>query len=111
MLGALSDERTGLSFTIAAGPRQRSHSQVRVIFYYLRFKTSLFVFSYDSHGYGGGTWPRLHTGLTQRSHVSSLNNFGKDRIEITASKSSFIIMCLSVAAETCLVSRWLATEI
>jgi hypothetical protein len=30
MWGALSDERTGLSFTIAAGPRQRSHSQVRV---------------------------------------------------------------------------------
>jgi hypothetical protein len=26
----LSDERMGLSFTIAAGPRQRSHSQVRV---------------------------------------------------------------------------------
>jgi hypothetical protein len=26
MWGALSDERTGLSFTIAAGPRQRSHS-------------------------------------------------------------------------------------
>jgi hypothetical protein len=30
MWGALSDERTGLSFTIAAGPRQRSHFQVRV---------------------------------------------------------------------------------
>jgi hypothetical protein len=30
MWGALSDERTGLSFTIAAGPRQRSHSRVRV---------------------------------------------------------------------------------
>jgi hypothetical protein len=28
--GALSDERTGLSFTIAAGPRQCSHSRVRV---------------------------------------------------------------------------------
>jgi hypothetical protein len=28
--GALSDERTGLSFTIATGPRQRSHSRVRV---------------------------------------------------------------------------------
>jgi hypothetical protein len=27
--GALSDERTGLPFTIAAGPRQRSHSWVR----------------------------------------------------------------------------------
>jgi hypothetical protein len=30
MWGALSDERTGLSFTIAAGLRQRSHSRVRV---------------------------------------------------------------------------------
>jgi hypothetical protein len=30
MWGALSDEKTGLSFTIAAGPRPRSHSWVRV---------------------------------------------------------------------------------
>jgi hypothetical protein len=30
MWGALSDERMGLSFTIAAGARQRSHSWVRV---------------------------------------------------------------------------------
>jgi hypothetical protein len=30
MLVALCDERTGLSFTISAGPRQRSHSWVRV---------------------------------------------------------------------------------
>jgi hypothetical protein len=30
MWDALSNERTGLSFTIAAGPRQRSHSRVRV---------------------------------------------------------------------------------
>jgi hypothetical protein len=30
MWGALSDERTGLSFSIAAGPRQRIHSLVRV---------------------------------------------------------------------------------
>jgi hypothetical protein len=28
--GALSNERTGLSFTIAAGPRQRSHFRIRV---------------------------------------------------------------------------------
>jgi hypothetical protein len=28
--GTFSDERTGLSFTIAAGPRQRSHFRVRV---------------------------------------------------------------------------------
>jgi hypothetical protein len=30
MWGALSDERTGLSLTTAAGPRQRCHSQVPV---------------------------------------------------------------------------------
>jgi hypothetical protein len=30
MWGALSDERTGLSFTITAGPRQSSHPRVRV---------------------------------------------------------------------------------
>jgi hypothetical protein len=30
MWGALSDERTGLSFTIATGPRQCSHSGLRV---------------------------------------------------------------------------------
>jgi hypothetical protein len=30
MWDALSDERTGLSFTIAPGPRQRSHFRVRV---------------------------------------------------------------------------------
>jgi hypothetical protein len=30
MWGVISDERTGLSFTSAAGPRQRSHSRVRV---------------------------------------------------------------------------------
>jgi hypothetical protein len=30
MWGTLSDDRTGLSFTTAAGPCQRSHSQVRV---------------------------------------------------------------------------------
>jgi hypothetical protein len=29
MWGAFSDERTGLSFTMAAGPRQHSHSWVR----------------------------------------------------------------------------------
>jgi hypothetical protein len=30
MWGVLSDEKTRLSFTIASGPRQRSHSRVRV---------------------------------------------------------------------------------
>jgi hypothetical protein len=29
MWGALSDKRAGLSFAIATGPRQRSHSRIR----------------------------------------------------------------------------------
>jgi hypothetical protein len=49
MCDSVSDEKTGLSFTIAAGPRQRSHFRVRFPvglvnrFYTLRFETSLFV--------------------------------------------------------------------
>jgi hypothetical protein len=59
---SLSDERTCLSFIIAGGPQQRSHSQVlvsgtRAIFYVVRFETTLFV-SYNSQGYGGGIRPR-----------------------------------------------------
>jgi hypothetical protein len=85
--------RMGLSFTIAADPRQRSHSQVRIPRVSWPHFTvsdsrlpqpegpgiyisqeqgglvipealgSLFVASYDSQGYGGGIRPRLHTGL------------------------------------------------
>jgi hypothetical protein len=73
-----------LSFTIAASPRQRNHSQVRVPLESwphfsvsdsrlpqpggpgLRIYTpqalgSLFVVSYDSEGWGGSIQPRLHT--------------------------------------------------
>jgi hypothetical protein len=44
MWGAFSDDRTGLSFAVAASPRQLSHSQVRVprdsaTFYCLRCET------------------------------------------------------------------------
>jgi hypothetical protein len=42
MWDALSDERTGLSFTISAGPRKHSHPVGLVTtFYCLRFQTSL----------------------------------------------------------------------
>jgi hypothetical protein len=69
--GVLSDNRTGLSFTIAAGHRQRSHSRV-TIFYCLRFETFLFIASYDSQGYGGGIRSRLHTGiLPSESYVTT----------------------------------------
>jgi hypothetical protein len=78
MWGALSDERMGLSFTIASDPRQRIHSRARVpwwlviIFYRLRFESSIFVASYDSQGYGGGIRPRLHTGILSVSWSLSL---------------------------------------
>jgi hypothetical protein len=39
MWGALSDERTGMSFTTFAGPRQRSHSQVRIQWHSLPYFT------------------------------------------------------------------------
>jgi hypothetical protein len=39
MWGALSDEKTGLAFTIAADPRQRSHSRVRVPWYSRPYST------------------------------------------------------------------------
>jgi hypothetical protein len=84
MWGALSDERTGLSFIIAAGPRQRSHSWVRVpreswpyftvsdytprnrlAQLYPQALGSLFVTSYGSQDYGGGIRTRLHAGMTQ----------------------------------------------
>jgi hypothetical protein len=59
MWGALSDERTGLSFTIATGLSERSHSLVRAPldsrpYFTLRFETSHFVASYDSQGHGEG---------------------------------------------------------
>jgi hypothetical protein len=80
----------GLSFTIAAGPRQHIHSQVRApqdtlsdsrilqpggqvpVFIsprnreaqlYTQAPGSLFVASYYSQGYGGGVPPRLHMRL------------------------------------------------
>jgi hypothetical protein len=48
---------------------------------------------------------------TERSHVSSLYNFGKNRIEITTSNSSSIILCLFVVAETCIENRCLAMDV
>jgi hypothetical protein len=45
------------------------------------------------------------------SHLSTLYNFGKVRIEINTSNSfSTSIMCLFVASETCLATRYNATD-
>jgi hypothetical protein len=48
--------------------------------------------------------------LTQRSHVSSLYNFGKNRINITIFNGSSTIVCLFVAAKT-YVSHCLAMDV
>jgi hypothetical protein len=70
MRGALSDESTGLSFTIDAGPHQCSYSRVTSpvrlvnLIYCLKFETSPFVSSYDSQGYGGGIRPCLPLSLS-----------------------------------------------
>jgi hypothetical protein len=65
MWDALSDERTGLSS--AAGPRQRSHSRVRIPwrsrpYFTVSDSKFFFVAFYDSQGHGRGIRPRLHTG-------------------------------------------------
>jgi hypothetical protein len=92
----LSHKRMGLSFTIAVGPRQCSHSQIRVprnyilltqiwdspnlegkvlVFIspknrvaqlYLQALSSLSVAPYDSLGYVEVIQPRLHTGFRSR---------------------------------------------
>jgi hypothetical protein len=43
-----------------------------IIFYCLRFETSLLFASYDSQGYGGGIRLRLHTGLPPNSLLQTV---------------------------------------
>jgi hypothetical protein len=84
------DVRTGLSFTLAAGPRQRSHSRVWVprdswlyftvsdsrlpqpggpgpCIYVPQALGSIFVDFYDSQGYSGGIRASLHTGYSLKT--------------------------------------------
>jgi hypothetical protein len=59
MWGALSDKRTGLLITTAAGPCQCSHSRV---FYCLRFETPVTKRASSLHLYPPGTgWPSYTT--------------------------------------------------
>jgi hypothetical protein len=67
MWGALSDERTGLSFTVAAGPRQRSHSRVRV----LRDSQPYFAVSDSRLRQSGGPGPRIYIPQEQGGPVMS----------------------------------------
>jgi hypothetical protein len=95
MWGALSDERRGLSFTITVGPRQRSHSRVRVP-YCLRFVLSF----------------RIH-------ESTAFYNFHAAGIEVTMSYSSFVLLCchgntfvnIRYCGNKNLHSRCLATDV
>jgi hypothetical protein len=107
--GTVSDERTNLSFTIAAGPRQRSHSQVRVlwdsttIFYCLRFKTSLFVPSYDS----ADDWIYW---LSQYNHLPNKTTVSNNTLILCLpirclEMGSSIVACRFISVGTCLPSH------
>jgi hypothetical protein len=85
MWDALSDERTGLPFTIAAGPRQRSHSRVLVPWVLRSYFTVSnlrlhFRRLYNSQGSGGGIRPRLHI---SSAGVLVMNAFGTDHLKNT----------------------------
>jgi hypothetical protein len=85
-------------------------TQNRVAQLYPQALGSLFVVSYDSHGYGGGIPTRLHTGLNPHSTGmwSSLCSIQVDPIANTATNSFSIVMngCLAIAKIwlTCLVA-------
>jgi hypothetical protein len=85
--GALSDERSGLSFICAAGPCPRNLSLVRV--------------PWDSRPY--------FTVSDLRLPFSSPPTTRRVTVENTVSNSTSIVTCVSVAAGTCLLSCCLET--
>jgi hypothetical protein len=88
--GALSDEKTGLSFVYTTDPYQSSHSRVRV--------------PWDSR-------PYFTVSLTGFPQLSSLWLFCTDRVEDTVFKNNCIVACVIVAAETCLPIHFLETAV
>jgi hypothetical protein len=81
MWGALSDERTGLPFTIAAGPRQRSHSWVQVP----RDSWPYFTVSDSRLPQPGGPGSRNYIPQEQVGPVTPPDNLGADPTENTVS--------------------------
>jgi hypothetical protein len=65
MCGALSDKRTGLSFTTATGRRQHSHSRVRV----LRDTWPYFTVSDSRFPQPGGPGPRIYIPQEQSGSI------------------------------------------
>jgi hypothetical protein len=69
MWGALSNERTSLSFTIAVGPRQSSHSRVQV-----PWDSSYFTVSDSGLPQLGVPGPRIHISHEQGGPVMKPGN-------------------------------------
>jgi hypothetical protein len=61
-----------------------------IIFYSLRFETSLFVASYDWQGYDGGIRSRLHMGFFWFVQLASLCNLSTESRENTVSMISLL---------------------
>jgi hypothetical protein len=104
MWGVLSDERTGLPFTIAADPRQHSHSWVRVP----RDSWPYFAVSDSRLPQSGGPGPRIYIPQEQSGPVMSpLNSPSTDRTGNVFS----IIACFLDAGKTCPWDCSLATAV
>jgi hypothetical protein len=124
MWGALSDKRTGLSVTIAAGPRQRSHSRVRVPWDsrpYFTVSDSRLPFSSPptTRRATVEVFGPASTRDISEEHIASIfSQLSTDRVENIFPKNSSIVAALprkllfllacSFRAENCLRSRYLA---
>jgi hypothetical protein len=101
MWGALSDERTGLSFTFAAGPCQRTHSRVRVPWdSRTYFTASDWGFPFSSPPPTRRATVEVFDPASTRDCLKSWIRFpvyslGADPTEDTSSNSSYIVACVT----------------
>jgi hypothetical protein len=96
--GALSDERTDLSFTTFADPRQRSHSQVRVPWHSLPY----FTVSNSRHPFSSS--PTTCRVTVEVFDPASTRGWLHSHL-------SFLLYSVSVSMETCLSTRSLAISL
>jgi hypothetical protein len=114
--GALSDERTGLSFAIATGPRQRSYFQGRVLWNlrpYFTVSDLRLPFSLppSTHRVTVEVFdPASTRGYSNLPKSYSLYSLGADAIQNTVSNSSLLCRYVFVVAET-FIGRSLAAAL